>query len=110
MRNFSQSKKPIVKPKQKGFILYDGPSVLDGAPIVVIATLETSNAKTGAMVQTWILRGDIEPHQAVKTGEDASVCGNCPQRHNTGGACYVMTHQAPLAFKRPHWLYAPDRT
>ena len=41
MRKFSQSKKPVAKPKQKGFILYDGASVLDGAPIVVIATLET---------------------------------------------------------------------
>ena len=97
MRKFSQSKKPVAKPKQKGFILYDGASVLDGAPIVVIATLETSNAKTGAMVQTWIIRSDIEPHQAIKSGEDESVCGNCPQRHYTGGACYVMTHQAPLS-------------
>ena len=102
MRKFSQSKKPIVKPKQKGFILYDGASVLDGAPIVVIATLETSNAKTGAMVQTWIIRSDIEPHQAIKSGEDVSVCGNCPQRHYTGGACYVMTHQAPLSVFRSY--------
>ena len=102
MQKFSQSKKPIVKPKQKGFILYDGPSVLDDAPIVVIATLETSNAKTGAMVQTWIIRSDIEPHLAIKTGEDASVCGNCPQRHYSKGSCYVMTHQAPLSVFRSY--------
>ena len=72
MRKFSAVKKPTAaKSKQKGFVLYDGASVLDGAPIVVIATLETSNAKTGAMVQTWILRSDIEPHQAIKTGDDS---------------------------------------
>ena len=54
------------------------------------------------MVQTWILRSDIEPHLAIKTGDDSSVCGNCPQRHNTGGACYVMTHQAPLSVYRSY--------
>ena len=103
MRKFSAVKKPTAaKSKQKGFVLYEGASVLDGAPIVVIATLETSNAKTGAMVQTWILRSDIEPHLAIKTGDDSSVCGNCPQRHNTGGACYVMTHQAPLSVYRSY--------
>lgn len=103
MRQFSAIKKPTAaKLKQKGFVLYDGASVLDGAPIVVIATLETSNAKTGAMVQTWIIRSDIEPHQAIKSGEDVSVCGNCPQRHYTGGACYVMTHQAPLSVYRSY--------
>ena len=103
MRKFSAVKKPTAaKSKQKGFVLYDGASVLDGAPIVVVATLETSNAKTGAMVQTWILRSDIEPHKAIKSGEDSSVCGNCPQRHHSNGSCYVMTHQAPLSVYRSY--------
>lgn len=44
-----------------GFVLYEGPSVLDGAPIVAIATMSTKNAKTGAMVQTWILRANMAP-------------------------------------------------
>ena len=38
-----------------GRILYEGPSMLDGAPIVVIATgfaERTANAKTGSMIQT----------------------------------------------------------
>lgn len=42
-----------------GVILYQGPSLIDGAPIVVIANrivLESGNAKTGAMVQTFIIR------------------------------------------------------
>jgi hypothetical protein len=99
---FTKRTKQPIKTAVKGFVLYEGPSVLDGEPIVVLATLETSNAKTGAMVQTWILRSDVEPHQATKTGQDASVCGNCPQRHYNGGACYVVTHQAPLSVYRSY--------
>lgn len=86
----------------KGFIIYEGNSVLDGAPIVVIATLETSNVKTGKMVQTWIMRSDIEPHQAVKSGQDESVCGGCPHRHYLGGSCYVLPFQAPLGVYRAY--------
>lgn len=79
----------------KGIVLYRGPSQLDGKPIVVIATgFEGSkNEKTGAMIQTWIMREDIAPHNAVKSGEDVSVCGDCPNR---GTSCYVLTFQAPL--------------
>lgn len=68
-----------------GVILYEGPSKLDGKPIVVIATgikKASTNAKTGAMVQTYILRSDINPMEAVKQGQDASICGNCPHRGN----------------------------
>lgn len=83
-----------------GYVLYEGPSMLDGAPIVVIATLETTNRKTGDMVQTWILRADMEPTEAIWTHSDVSVCGMCPHRHNLGGACYVLPHQAPLAVYR----------
>jgi hypothetical protein len=82
--------------KPKGYILYKGPSVLDGAPIVVIATMSTNNGKTGDMVQTWILRDDVSPLEATKTGQDSSVCGECPHRHYLGGACYVTVFQAPL--------------
>lgn len=84
-------------------IIYNGPSMLDGKPIVAIATGlgdSSSNRKTGGMVQTWILPADIEPHQAIKTGADATVCGNCPHRPIAGGSCYVTVHQAPLAVYR----------
>lgn len=88
----------------RGFILYQGPSVLDGAPIVAVATLETSNKKTGNMIQTWIIRSDQHPVEASKAGADISVCGNCPHKHNSGGACYVNIGQAPAsvykAYKR----------
>ena len=80
-----------------GFILYNGPSVLDGEPIVVIATLKTNNPKTGDMVQTWILRADMSPTEAIAKKADGSICGSCPHRHALGGACYVNPWQAPLA-------------
>ena len=80
-----------------GFVLYEGPSVLDGAPIVAIATMSTKNAKTGAMVQTWILRADMAPLAALEAKADVSVCGVCPQRRSIGGACYVNVGQAPQA-------------
>ena len=83
--------------QEKGFVLYDGPSMLDGKPIVVIATMKTSNEKTGAMIQTWILRSDLNPIEASKSKADISICGNCSLRQSLGGACYVSIHQAPLA-------------
>ena len=45
-------------------VIYRGPSLLDGAPIVVIATVTDTNSKTGAMVQTYIIRSDMPPTDA----------------------------------------------
>lgn len=76
-------------------ILYEGASQLDGKPIVVLLTGDerpSANRKTGPMLQVWYLRSDISPTEAVKTGEDASICGDCPHRN---GTCYVLVHQAP---------------
>ena len=64
----------------KSGILYQGPSLIDGAPIVVIATYSDRNSKTGLMVQTYILRADINPLEASKTGADVSICGDCRHR------------------------------
>ncbi len=99
--------------KPNGYILYQGPSMLDGKPIVAIVTglrTKSANTKTGAMLQTWILRADVSPHEAIKTGDDVSICGNCPHRGTahgdrvSGRSCYVQVQQAPLsvyrAFKR----------
>jgi len=97
MRKLSAKKPPIKRSQLRGVILYDGPSMLDGEPIVVIATLETSNRKTGQMVQTWIIRSDIAPTDAAKNGKDKSICGSCPHRHYSKGVCYVNLAHAPLA-------------
>jgi hypothetical protein len=80
-----------------GFILFEGASLFDKKPIVGIVTYDTTNKKTGNMAQLWILRSDIKPNHAVKSGDDQSVCGGCVHRHNTGGACYVLPYHAPLA-------------
>lgn len=90
-------KKPHSNKPAKGYILYEGASVLDGSPIVCIATMETSNEKTGNMVQTWIIRSDMSPTEASKSKLDSAVCGMCPHRTSLKGACYVTLHQAPLA-------------
>lgn len=89
------------KTKATGAILWQGKSRIDGAPIVAIATWETSNEKTGNVVQTWILRTDMAPIQAVQTGEDRSICGACPLRGLANGktavgrSCYVNLAFAP---------------
>lgn len=79
-----------------GYIVYEGPSLLDGAPIVAIALTGSSNRKTGNMVQTYIIRQDVKPTDALKTGQDASVCGDCKHRPINGGACYVVVAQGPV--------------
>ena len=98
----------------KSAIIYNGPSLLDGKPIVVIATYSNRNTKTGHVVQTYILREDIHPLEASKTGEDYSICGDCPMRGEVttdpsrtqlkGRKCYVHLSQGVLivwkAYKR----------
>lgn len=64
----------------KSFIFYQGPSMIDGAPIVGIAVLRSENSKTGDMVQTYILRADVHPLEALASGADASICGTCIHR------------------------------
>jgi len=81
-------------------VVYEGPSELNGKPIVAIVTglvTPSTNRKTGPMAQLWILDATTEPHVAVKTGEDESVCGDCPAR---GKWCYVTTFQGPLSIYR----------
>lgn len=76
-------------------IVYRGPSLLDGGPIVVIATglgARSKNAKTGDMVQVYILREDMRPMDALRVGADASICGDCIHRGDGTGrkrTCYV---------------------
>src|SRR3989344_7004286 len=85
-----------------GAVIYRGPSMLDGAPIVVIATglaKSSRNEKTGDMVQTWIMREDMHPSEAGKAGADDSGCGNCPHR---GASCYVQVWRAPAVVWKAH--------
>jgi hypothetical protein len=95
-----------------GFVFYDGPSLIDGAPIVAIAVLESENDKTGDMVQTYILRADVDPVSALRTGEDRSICGDCVHRPANDGACYVNVAQSVQSvywawFRGAYELVAP---
>ena len=87
------------KPRFCGVVLFQGASALDGKPIVAIANKilsASSNEKTGNMVQTFIIRSDVNPYSALKSGDDFSVCGNCrhrPIKKHKGreyGRCYVQ--------------------
>ena len=97
-----------------GFIFYRGPSPIDGAPIVAIATLKSVNSKTGDMVQTWILREDVSPLDAIASGQDASICGNCTHRGRKGKkrTCYVQADKAPSsvwnAYQRGQYIDLSD--
>jgi hypothetical protein len=77
-------------------LVYDGPSLLDGTPIIVTLSgvyTPSRNRKTGPMAQAHILVRDTPPHEAIKTGNDRAICGDCPHRN---GSCYVLAHQGPL--------------
>jgi hypothetical protein len=83
-----------------GAIFYRGPSLLTGDQIIGVATgLEgdSHNAKTGPMVQAWILRPDLAPMDAVRENVDDAICGTCALRGRGGHdrKCYVTPWLGP---------------
>jgi hypothetical protein len=110
--------------KPLGVILHRGRSSFDGSPYVVIMPLgKSSNAKTGKMLQTYIIRSHVHPLAAVQTGSDVAICNDCPMRGlvatrkrrgkgNNFRACYVNVGQGPSmvysAFRRGRYVdYVP---
>ena len=90
--------KPKTPKKPAGYIIYRGASMLDDAPIVVVALTNSSNVKTGNMVQTYILVDNgRSPVDNARDLLDASICGDCKHRRGTGGACYVNLGQGARA-------------
>lgn len=102
--------------KPNGVVVYHGPSAIDGEPIVVILVgleSKSTNAKTGGMIQTYILRDDLPPVEVAKRGLDGSVCGDCPHRSKAAGgqgSCYVNLGHGPrsvfAAWKRGNYPWA----
>jgi hypothetical protein len=96
----------MIMSKVVSSIIYNGPSLIDGKPIVVIGIIASNNTKTGNMLQTHIIRADVNPIEASKTGADYSICGDCihrglptdnPDKKTAAGrACYVNLGQGPL--------------
>lgn len=107
---------PVHSPTATRMLLWEGPSVIDGAPIVVLATgvptlrqrargAKSANSKTGDMIQCFILRADVSPLAAIAMGADVSICGVCPHKGKAAGgtrACYVNVGQGPSATWKAH--------
>lgn len=78
-----------------GYVLHED------AQRIVIATgfqRKSKYAKTGNMIQVWILVRNENPLEAIKSGSDAAIGGDCPLRgeHGQKRTCYVNVSQAPL--------------
>jgi len=86
--------------KPRGYVIWRGRSLLNGDPIVAIALTHSSNRKTGDMAQTYILREDVDPVTAARTGADIAICGMCPQRPFLKGKCYVTLIHGPQSVYR----------
>lgn len=87
-----------------GLVVYNGPSLWDGEPIVMIVTgvsRRSQNPKTGDMLQTWILREDMHPVEALQSGSDSTICGDCPMRPDENGhrTCYVSMNAPGAIWK-----------
>ncbi len=83
-----------------GVALRIGPSDLTGATIATIAIFNSTNDKTGNMVQVYYLPVDQTPMQAIKSGLDTTVCGNCPLKPSNDNLCYVRKFHGPSAVYR----------
>lgn len=74
--------------KPNSLIIYE-----DSVRAVIATGLRrnSKNPKTGAMVQLWTIRRDMHPMQAIRTGADSAICGDCPLRRQADGTrvCYV---------------------
>lgn len=98
-----------------GALFYRGPSLLTGDPIIGVLTgLEggSLNAKTGPMVQAWIIRPDLAPMDAKRQNLDDAICGDCKLRGRDGfdSTCYVTVwlgpHNVWKMFSRAGYLEA----
>ena len=59
----------------------------------------SNNRKTGRMIQIWILVKRESPVDAIRSGSDRLICGNCIHRGTKGRkrSCYVNVGRAPQA-------------
>jgi hypothetical protein len=105
--------RPVLPPN--GVIVYDGPSTLDGAPVVVVLTSlrgASTNSKTSGdalpLAQTYVIPRAMLPapgsagpdasrawFQNMAAGCDAGACGACPLRPSTVAALKSQGLPAP---------------
>lgn len=110
---FTRKATPKKKVVIRGYVLHEG------ADFVVIATLRSTNGKTGNMVQVWILPRFISPRASVDSGADSIVCFDCIHRGTVGPdgrygfkrSCYVnlRTPQSIWrAYQRGSYEFLPE--
>ena len=61
-------------------VLFNAVSQLNGDRIKVYWSQTSSNSKTGNIPNINFMPDNVKPTDSVKSGDDASVCGNCPLR------------------------------
>lgn len=74
----------------------DNSYILHETPLAVVIASgfkrPSANSGTGALIQVWILRKDLHPVEAVKSGAASAVCFDCPL---SGNGCYVNLLRGP---------------
>jgi hypothetical protein len=90
-----------MKPNTNSLVLWSNSRI---QLIVTGLTERSKNKKTGGMIQTYIIRTDMSPLDAMRQDKDKAICGNCPLRGSTkkrtkrkGRTCYVNVGQASQA-------------
>ena len=95
--------------RHNSYVIYDGPSQIDGNRVVAIVTCvirPSKNPKVGAMLPVYILTANMDPVTAIHSGADRSICGDCDLRgrivdgRNVERPCYVLVWQDPLSVWR----------
>ncbi len=68
------------------------PSLFDHKPVLVLASgfKGGNNKKLGSeVIQLFYLREDVHPYEAVVSGDDYSICKDCPLKFTNNKVCYV---------------------
>lgn len=98
--------------KPLGLVLWEGQSSF--SPLHRVAVVLTGlrskskNAKTGKMLQVWILPVDGSPLASLRNGTDEAVCGDCKLRPiisktvKGSARCYVDVSRAPSGVARAY--------
>jgi hypothetical protein len=78
--------------KENTVVVYTGPSQINNDNIFMAVTglASSTNRKTGAMLQTYIMLQDDDPMTAVRIGTDVGICAGC--KHRTDRAYYRATN------------------
>jgi len=112
--DFSVADKKAKPPKfnYPGITFRVGPSDLTGDTIATIAVFNSANEKTGNVIQVYYLPVAEHPMDAIKSGLDSAVCGNCPLRPVHSNVCYVRKYHGPArvysTFQRGRYPHYED--